>query len=210
LAVPLHLIFNKKLRSCGKLLQLPFFGNSFNGTVTVTVLYSAIGIVSTLPINGIIPTNDSQVLQFSINGLAPFQLQYVDSQARNNFETNLFFSGIFLGAAVSGFIGLALDFASIQESSKNIKTALHEKVPKKEKESIEENKNAKIFFFGIIVAIFGSFLVGSVFEFARSVFAHDPELITGFYNSMFIGSSIAFWLALAYSSLSKPVSEKKV
>ncbi len=82
--------------------------NPFNGVVSVNVPYSAVGITSSLPIEHRIPTTDTQVLSFAINDFKPFQLQYVDSEARYQFEVNIVVIGVLLGVAASGWAELAI------------------------------------------------------------------------------------------------------
>jgi hypothetical protein len=56
----------------------------------------------------------------------------------------------------------------------------------------EKKKEAKglEFFYGIIIALMGSFFVSSIFENARSTFNKEPLYIISFYASMLIVSSV--------------------
>jgi amino acid transporter len=63
----------------------------------------------------------------------------------------------------------------------------------KNNENKEENKDAKIFIWGIIVAIVGSLFTSSIFATLSSLFSKADLLITIFYMGTFIGLSMAFW-----------------
>jgi hypothetical protein len=63
----------------------------------------------------------------------------------------------------------------------------------KNKESLEGNRDGKIFFWGIMISIIGSMMVTAFFEVANSVFSNRVEAIKGFYIVFFILSSIFFW-----------------
>jgi hypothetical protein len=75
--------------------------NPFNGAVSVTVPYSAVGLITSLPIDHSTPTNNPQVqvLTFSINEFKTFQLQYINSQERYQFELSILLIGVLLGIA---------------------------------------------------------------------------------------------------------------
>jgi hypothetical protein len=63
----------------------------------------------------------------------------------------------------------------------------------KNKDSIEGNKDGKIFFWGIMVSIVGSMMVTSLFEFGNHTFSNSSKDILEFYTIIFVASSIAFW-----------------
>lgn len=60
-------------------------------------------------------------------------------------------------------------------------------------ETIEGNKDALLFFSGIIIAIFGSVFVSSLFEIAQSTLAKEASSAIVFWAVVFLFSSIFLW-----------------
>jgi hypothetical protein len=95
--------------------------NVFNGTVRVSVPPSAVITGTTQPINRRDPAKENQVLEFQITQFKPFQLQYVDSAQRAEFEVRLLISGMLLGVAASGFAGIGVEYINAKYQKRNEK-----------------------------------------------------------------------------------------
>lgn len=99
----------EKLDELREIVPISLFGDGFNGTLRLSVPYSAVITGTTKQIERRDPAQDFQVFEFRINEFKPFQLQYIDSAQRRDFETNLLLSGTIFGVAVSGFAGIAIE-----------------------------------------------------------------------------------------------------
>jgi hypothetical protein len=135
---------SQELDSFRTISPFTIFGSGINGTVGITVPYSA--IVTNPQQYFREPMNGFQWLDFSINEFKPFQFQYVDSAQRMNFERNLLISGVILGIAGSGFAEIVVELiptkyrpGSVQENnSENRGSKMSEKRKENEKENILE------------------------------------------------------------------------
>lgn len=114
---------NEVRQEIQKALPFGLVGNGYDGMLYIAIPKSAIITATTVPISRIGSEKDYKVLEFQINEFKPFQLQYVDPEARRDFEINLLFSGIFIGAAVSGFVGVFIDNFKHLLIRKNLKSA---------------------------------------------------------------------------------------
>jgi hypothetical protein len=103
---------SKELDNLGKISPFTLFGSGINGTVSISVPYSAIMPETTQQVDRRDPENNFQVLEFNINEFKPFRLQYIDSAQRRDFEAYLLISGVILGVAASGFAEIAVELIS--------------------------------------------------------------------------------------------------
>ncbi|MCW4019317.1 MAG: YebO family protein [Candidatus Bathyarchaeota archaeon] len=93
-------------------------GDGYPGKLFITIPSNCILSTSTLPVMRIDSGAGQQVLQFDIEEFSPFQMQYIDPDARRIFERNLLFSGVFIGAAVSVLAGIIIKNLKIKDSKK--------------------------------------------------------------------------------------------
>jgi hypothetical protein len=100
---------SQEFTSLRNVTPFTIFSNGINGTVDISVPYSAIITQTTEPIENRNPVSDFQWIEFSINGFKPFQLQYLDSAQRMNFERNLLISGVVFGVAGSILADIFID-----------------------------------------------------------------------------------------------------
>jgi len=112
-----------------------------NGTLRISIPSSAVITSISQQIDRRDPAKESQVLQFQISQFKPFQLQYLDSSQRRNFEINLLFSGIFFGVAASGLAEIPIlfflkDAGARKNESKEANTHKNEVKEKPETKSL--------------------------------------------------------------------------
>jgi hypothetical protein len=87
-------------------------GVGLNGTVRISVPYSAIITGMTPQVERRDPEKNFQSLEFNINELKPFQLQYIDSEQRIAFEMELLIVGLFFGIAGSLIVEITIEWLS--------------------------------------------------------------------------------------------------
>jgi len=104
----------EKLDELREIVPISLFSDGFSGTLRLSLPYSAVITGTTQQIERRDPAQDFQVFEFRINEFKPFQLQYIDSAQRRDFETNLLLSGTIFGVAVSGFAGIVIELITTE------------------------------------------------------------------------------------------------